>query len=138
MSLFGKLFRPDHVKDDGLSQSEREAIADALHFCMYADNKIAQAETQTVATWVNSLTWDPKLSYSAYESRSIAAARQAKENADLRRDFLLSIGKRLNSALSRNLAVSLAARLMNADGEQSEKETGVLAEIRAAAWGKKG
>ena len=138
MSLFGKLFRPEPGKDDGLTQGEREAIADALHFCMYADNRIATAETQLVETWTNTLTWDPKFSYSSYEARSIALARQAKESPGHRKEFLASLGKRLNSTNSRNLAISLAARLMNADGQQTENETGVLSEVRNAVWSKKG
>lgn len=130
-SLFN-LFNADNRAADGLSQSEREAIADALYFCMYADNRLTCAESRVIEDWQGALSWDAAMPFVSYEERSIAAARRAKDDATCRRDLLASIGARLVSEKSRATLESLTKRLAQADGDVCDAESGVLAELRAA------
>jgi uncharacterized tellurite resistance protein B-like protein len=127
---FSRFFNQKAATNDGLTQPQREAIADLLHYCLYADNNIALAETALIEDVVSSLTWDPNTSFGSFEARSIAAARQAKEDAAAREQFLKSIRQRLDKPGARSLAFDLCKQLFVADGVQSDKETVVLARIQ--------
>jgi hypothetical protein len=127
MSLF-KLFRAT-TTDDGLSQSEREAIADLLHYCMYADNHLALTEDKVIDDAVLSMNWDPRVAFESYEARSLARVREAKENAEARTAFYQSIQDRLKSKASRDRARSLSARLFQSDG-MTDKEVLLFSEIK--------
>jgi uncharacterized tellurite resistance protein B-like protein len=127
---FSRLFNPKSATNDGLKQPQREAIADLLHYCLYADNNIALAETALIEDVVSSLNWDPNISFGSFEARSVAAAREAKEDAAAREQFLKSIRQRLDKPQARALAFDLCKQLFVADGVQSDKETVVLARIQ--------
>jgi uncharacterized tellurite resistance protein B-like protein len=127
---FSRLFKQTSPVEDGLTQSEREAIADLLHYCLYADNHIALAETAVLNDIISTLSWDPNTSFSSFEGRSVSAAREAKENAAAREEFLQSIRGRLSKPQVRTLAFDLCKQLFVADGAQSDKETVVLARIQ--------
>lgn len=126
---FSRLFSQKSATNDGFTQSQREAIADLLHFCLYADNHIALAETKIIADAVGSMTWDPNVSFEVFEARSIAAARQAMEDASAGEEFLKSIRQRLDDAEARALALNLCKKLFVSDGTQSTSETLVLARV---------
>ena len=123
-----RLFHPKRSTKDDLTQPQREAIADLLHYCMYADNHIALAEVQIVNDVVGKFAWEPDVSFETFEVRSIASARAAKENLDSRKAFLDSIKHRLNTSASRALALDVCKRLFSADGV-SPKESTLLAQI---------
>jgi hypothetical protein len=113
-----------------LPQSEREAIVDLLHLCLYADTHISLKEGAFIADVVEVIGWDTKLSFSAYEQRSIAGARAARVDDKSKKDFIEYAAGRLASKGSKDLAVSLCADLFASDGTQ-EREAALLAEIRA-------
>lgn len=116
---------------DGLRQTQREAIADLLHFIVYADNHVALPEGEFVHDAIDGLAWDASLSFSAYETRSIADARRARENAAGRHEFLASIATRLDSAEARSRALTLAQGLIQADGQTTTGESALLSELQA-------
>ncbi len=130
MSLFNlfKAKQPEAPKD-GLSQPEREAILDLLNICIYADNHIAIAEGKVVEDFTRSLEWDPSVGFSAFETASITRARQAKEDATYRAEYLQSIKARLASDRSKKLAEETAKHLMSADGVKTDSEKAVLGTI---------
>jgi hypothetical protein len=118
-----RLFRPHETPRDGLTQSEREAMVDLLHYCMYADNHIALAEEQIVEETVSILNWDPGASFESYESRSIARAREAKEHPESREEFFKSVKDRLaSSPAARALALKVSRQIFRAHGARSEQE----------------
>jgi hypothetical protein len=121
-------FQTKTVVKDGLTQPQREAIADLLHFCMYADNHIALAETQVINDVVGTFAWDKNISFESFEVRSIAAARAAKETPDARQMFLDSIKERLPTSRSRGLALDACKKLFVADG-MNEKDAALLSRI---------
>jgi hypothetical protein len=114
-----------------LPQNEREAIVDLLHLCLYADAHISLKEGEFIADVVEVIGWDTKLSFSAYEQRSIAAARAARVDEKSKKEFIEYAAERLTSTGSKDLAVSLCADLFASDGTQ-EREAGLLAQIRAS------
>jgi hypothetical protein len=113
-----------------LPQSEREAIVDLLHLCIYADAHISLKEGQVVSDVVDVIGWDTKLSFSAYEQRSIAAAREARSDEKSQKEFIESAAKRLSSKGSKDLAVSLCGELFRSDGT-ADREAKLLMQIRA-------
>lgn len=113
-----------------LPQSEREAIIDLLHLCLYADAHISLSESGFINDVVNTIGWDQKLSFSSYESRSIAAARSARSDDITKKQFIEYAAERLQSKASKDLALSLCTDLMAADGIK-DKEAGLLAQISA-------
>jgi uncharacterized tellurite resistance protein B-like protein len=127
---FSRFFSAKPGAPDGLTQTQREAIADLLHFCVYADNHIALNETAAIERIVSTLNWDTSSSFASFESRSIAAARAAKENEFTREEFLKSIRLRLDQPAARTLALNLCKQIFVSDGAQSDKETVAFARIR--------
>ncbi len=113
-----------------LAQSEREAIVDLLHLCLYADGHISLQEGQFLAEVVNVIGWDTNLAFSSYESRSIAAARAAQGDERSKQEFITHAAARLRSGTARQLAVSLCRELIEADGT-SRKEGVVITQIRS-------
>ncbi len=124
-------FRKDEPSKPQLPQQEREAIVDLLHLCIYADAHIALNEGDFVSDVVETIGWDTQLSFSSYESKSIANARLAKESPEAKQEFLSFAAQRLQSNSSRVLALDLCQQLFSADGSTVEKEAALLGEIRA-------
>jgi hypothetical protein len=114
-----------------LPQKEREAIIDLLHLCLYADSHIALNEGKLVSELVETIGWDTNLSFSSYESKSIAAARAAKESPAAKQEFLSFASERLQSMESQTLALDVCKRLFYADGSTADNESALLSEIRA-------
>lgn len=119
-------------KNDGLSQAQREAIVDLLHYCMYADNLVALKEDQFINSVAATLNWDRNISFETYEGTSIGNARRAKEQSAYREAFLQSISSRLDKSEIRQLAFDLVKQLFTADSHLSEKESQQLPSIRKA------
>jgi uncharacterized tellurite resistance protein B-like protein len=115
-----------------LPQNEREAIIDLLHLCLYADAHIALREGEMIADVVETIGWDTRISFGSYESRSIAAARTAKETPEAKKPFISFAAERLQSPESRALALDLCKQLFSADGTTAENETTLLGQIRTA------
>ena len=92
-----------------LRQSEREAIVDLLHLCLYADGHIGVQESTLLSDVVEKLGWDANLSFSSYESRSIADARRARLDDTARQDFIAYAAERLCSNRSMALARSMSS-----------------------------
>ena len=123
------LFQKKKDAASNLPQPEREAIVDLLHLCLYADAHISLKEGDFIADVVNVIGWDTKLSFSAYEARSIAAARAARADEKSKQDFITHASQRLQSPASKELALFLCRDLAASDGT-SPREGVLLAEIR--------
>lgn len=124
------LFRHKETSKDGLTQPQREAIADLLYFCEFADNHIALAEDQVVDAVIASLSWDPNISVESYEAVALGKVREAKADPSAADEFFVSVRRRLDTPHARELALSVCKKLFLADGVQTEKETLLLATIR--------
>jgi DUF1680 family protein len=127
---FQKVFSADSTKkNDGLSQSQREAIVDLLHYCMYADNFVALAEDKFINAVAATLNWDKNISFEVYEGGSIGKARKAKESAGYRDTFYKDVVARLATKEARAMALKLCKELYNADS-MTESESQQLAVIK--------
>ena len=113
-----------------LPQPEREAIVDLLHFCLYADAHISLKEGEFISDVLEVIGWDTNLSFSAYEQRSISAARAARVDEKSKKEFIEYAAERLKSKGSKDLAVSLCADLLASDGTR-DREAQLLAQIKA-------
>lgn len=113
------------------TQSEREAIVDLLHLCIYADAHIGGKESEAVARVVESVGWDTQMSFSGYEPRSIASARAARGDEAMLRDFLQRARERLASRDSRAFALAKCMELAASDGTD-QREASLLTRIKAA------
>lgn len=130
--MFNRLFSHKANATDGLTQEQREAIVDVLHFCMFADNFIALSESQFIASEVETLNWDPKISFEYYQGKSIGAVRAALANVDARKKFVESVKQRLHTDQVRGMAFDLCQKLLVADGTETPSEFSAQEEIRQA------
>ncbi len=128
--MLNRLFTSKAEVKDGLTQAQREAIVDVLHYCMYADKLITISENQFVAAKVKSFSWDPKISFEYYQGKSIGAVRLALDNKDARERFFASLKQRLATPELRKQAFELCQKLFMADGNKSEGESASQAVIR--------
>jgi hypothetical protein len=124
------LFKTKKTAAPQLQQSEREAIVDLLHLCLFSDAHISLKEGEFIADVVNVIGWDTNLSFSSYESRSIAAARAARAEEKAKREFVAYAAERLKSPANRELALSLCRDLAASDGTSSSEGT-LIALIRS-------
>lgn len=99
-----------------LEQTEREAIVDLLHLCLYADSHIGTSESAVLTIAVETMGWDEKHDFSIYEQRSIPAARLARKDEFELPKFLENVARRIKTSGARELAMSLSADLFSADG----------------------
>jgi len=113
------------------TQPEREAIVDLLHLCIYADAHIGIKEGDYVPKVVDAIGWDTKLSFSAYEPRSIASARTASANEASLKDYLQRAAARLASKESRAFAIAKCSALTASDGTH-QKEASLIFRIKEA------
>ena len=130
--MLNRLFNHKSDAKDGLTQPQREAIVDVLHFCMYADNFIALSESKFIAAKVESFNWDPKISFEYYQNMSIGAVRAALPEPKKREQFLASVKQRLATAELRGMTFGLCRKLFAADGSTPDSELASLGEIRKA------
>ena len=129
---FKKLFHPAQQQNDGFTQSEREAIVDILHYCMYADRHIARSEDDMIETVARTLNWDPAISYEYYEGKSTGAVRRALAEKEFRDEFMKGIRSRLQKPEHRSFALSLANDLMLTDGLKKQEEFLALQSLKKA------
>ena len=127
---FKKLFQTTNKNNDGLTQSAREAIVDALHFCMYADRHIAVREDEFIETAARTLDWDTNISYEYYEGKSTGAVSAALSHEETRQAFFASLRERLPGRMERELTLQLAEGLTRSDGSQTEEEAAAVQELR--------
>jgi hypothetical protein len=127
--MLNRLFSSKADKNDGLTQAQREAIVDLLHYCMYADSRISLSESSFVAAKVQSFNWDPKISFESYQGKSIGVARNALSNADAKKNFFESVKQRVGGAGS--TAYDLCQKLFAADGK-TESEAVWQADVKKA------
>jgi hypothetical protein len=124
------LFKKQNKPAAQLPQSEREAIVDLLHLCLYADAHISLKEGEFIEDVIEVIGWDENLSFSSYEARSVAGARGARADEKSKKAFIEFAAERLKSQESRSLALSLCTDLFGADGTQ-DREAALLAQIKA-------
>lgn len=130
--MLNRLFSPTKEFNDGLSQPQREAMVDLLHFCMFADNLVALSETKFIAAEVHGFNWAPNISFEYYQGKSIGAVRAALESAEGKQHLLASIAQRLETKEARKQAFALCQKLFLSDGAKATTEFAAQGEVRKA------
>lgn len=136
MSKFpGNLFSPALSPTDGLSQSQREAIVDLLHYCMCADKELFPCEVDAFQDEIERFNWDPGVDFEPYAARSLEQAHGAVSSDELRQKALSSIASRLATDEAKSQALALCPQIFLADGHFAQEERAIFVEIkRAFGW----
>src|SRR5476651_2425151 len=113
-----KWFRSSPTSRDGLTQAQREAILDLLNYCSFVDHDIAHSEEITIDDVEFQLDWDHNTDFDYCVDKSIGVARKAIESKD-EAFFLQQLRARLDSKKSREAAVALCEKVIEADGRVS-------------------
>ena len=130
--MLNRLFSRKAGTKDGLTQPQREAIVDLLHYCMFADNLVTLSEAGFIEAIEESYSWDPNISLEYYQGKSIGATRAALANPEARKKFLESINQRLATADVKRKAFDLCEKLFLVDGAKPASEVAAQGEVRAA------
>ena len=130
MSIFTLLFGSDSNLDDGWTQPQREAVIDLLSVAIYADSHLSLAEQSAVDTQVHKMYWDSQLSVEAYSNGSINRARDARNNPDLKADYLQNIADKLETEIGKTKAYEICRSVLLSDG-QAETEVNFLANVKS-------
>jgi uncharacterized tellurite resistance protein B-like protein len=131
MTFLKKWFHPGPTSRDGLTQTQRETIVDLLNYLSFVDRDISDSEEIVIDDVEHQLDWDPNSDFDYYVDKSIAVARKAIESKD-EGFFLQQIQTKLDSKLSRTIAVSLCEKLIKADGRVTPEENATLLSIKRA------
>jgi len=113
-------------------QSQREAIFDFLLLAMYADSSLRLAEDRRVYELISPLGWESYQDSDEYAETATARVRAASETSAATEAFLGDLNTRLATAEARNLALSLARKLAEADDTIQSEESQLLAAAKAA------
>ncbi len=69
------LFQPQETPDDGLNQTQREAIVDLLNYCSFVDHSITINESDIIDGLEHQLHWDENTDFDYYENKSVGLVR---------------------------------------------------------------
>lgn len=128
--LLAHLFTPTVSSADGLSQSQREAIVDLLHFCMCADDKLRAIEDRVISNEVARFGWDGPVPFGAFAQDSLERATAALTRYATRSAFIADVAERLGNARTKARAMLVCQQLLLADREYPDAEQVVFREIR--------
>lgn len=115
--MLNRLFKRTETKPtDGLLQAEREAIIDLLHYAMYTDKRLSEAEDLFVDKYVENLAWESGTTPDIYVNQSLNKVRNELRTDEARDEYLAGLSTRFQSAHARAKALNLLQSLMQADG----------------------
>ena len=97
-----------------MTQDQCEAIADLLHFCQYADNRLSLREERSIEQAVQALGWDQNVLWDDFETRSLSRVRQALDGQN--DEFLALTAERLGETRVKQQALELVQKLFSSDG----------------------
>lgn len=133
--LLPRIFSPGASPTDGLSQAQREAIVDQLHFCMCADQELLPSKSGEIAHEVSGFNWDPAVDFEAFAEKSKDRARAAVADPGMRKAVLASVAERLATTEMMTRGLELCVNVFKVDGEFAPEERTVFHEIkRAFGW----
>ena len=123
--------RPEE-KQDGLKQHQREAIIDALLYCLYADDYDDPAERTVMDKSIAKMNWEAGSSIQDYIHAASEKVQRAVSVPDNEQQFLREISHRLEDRETRFQAIQLCKILLYSDLFFSDEEARALAELSRA------
>jgi hypothetical protein len=114
---------------DGLKQHQREAIIDALLYCLYADDYDDPAERSVIDKSIARLNWESEVSISDYIQSASENVKLAVSNQVTEQQFLHDINQRLEDMETKFNAIQFCKILFYSDLFFSEEEVRALAEL---------
>ncbi|MEM9158682.1 MAG: hypothetical protein AAGB46_06495 [Verrucomicrobiota bacterium] len=127
MSIFTLLFGSDTNEEDGWTQPQREALINLLTLAMYADSHLSLSEQQAIDAHIEKLYWNSDASVEAFSNRSITRARDARNNDELKQDYLSDIADQLGDAKGK--AYEICKSVLASDGH-AEEEAAFLSSVK--------
>ncbi len=129
MRRFSKLLATSVGTTDFLKQEQREAILDAMHYCMLVDGRPVIAEEDLIEEWTARLRWEGSVSLKDYVLESVAKARRARNEPEFHRAYVRDISVRLADATTRQRALRLCEKIVAADGRTLPVEMALVDEL---------
>jgi len=130
--MLNRLFKRTETKTtDGLLQAEREAIIDLLHYAMYTDKRLSDAEDLFVDKYVENLAWESGTTVDIYVNQSLNKVRNELRTDEARDEYLAGLSTRLQSTHARSKALNLLQALIQADGTTDAEHSLLNAAKRA-------
>ena len=117
--------RPEE-KQDGLKQHQREAIIDALLYCLYADDYDDPAERTVMDKSIARMNWEAGPGIQDYIISASAKVKLALSSPDEEQQFLREISHRLEDRETRFKAIQLCKILLYSDLFFSDEEARAL------------
>jgi hypothetical protein len=120
---------PPKRKGDRLKQHQREAIIDALLYCLFADDFDDPAERQIMDRSIARMQWESDLAVNDYVQAASARIKLAVKSRDSEKQLLLDIRDRLETKKACFEVMQLCKILLYSDGFFPEKEVRALSEL---------
>ena len=129
MISFKSIFKSHETPDDGLNQSQREAIVDLLNYCSFVDHNISISESDLIDGLEYQLHWDANTDFDYYENKSVGLVRGVLDQPESVTEFLKEVRTRLDSPKSREVALGLVDKIIKTDGKVTAEESQAYAAI---------
>ena len=117
------------ARKDRLNQGQREAIIDALLYCLYADDYDDPAERNIMDKSIARLNWESGISVTDYIEFATEKVNRALSSEESEQAFLASISERLEDWERRFQTLQLCKILFYSDMFFSDEEVRALTEL---------
>lgn len=122
---FSKLFKRRQPELD-LSQTQREALIDAMVFAMMADGEMAEEEREELNRSLDEIEWSGEKNRELFISESIERVEHATSSGQAAREYIGGISERLERDELREHAYAIASRIVCSDHDVAEAERGLM------------
>jgi hypothetical protein len=104
-----------------MTQPQREALIDLLHFALLADSHVSLKEDSSLSTAIDNIGWDSPRPRDIHMLNSISRARRATESDEAGSDFIRMRALQFETSESQLEAVTALNTLMSSDGISPEE-----------------
>ena len=119
-------------KSDGLQQEQREAMIDAMLYCLFADDYDDPMERHVLDKAIAKFSWESNTDIPEYIESASAIVREALASRESEQQLLKDISRRLTNWETRFQAIQFCKILLYSDLFVSNEEVRALAELSAA------
>ena len=120
------------ANSDGLKQSQREAMVDAMLYCLFADDYDDPMERQVLDRAIARFNWESETSIPDYILAASGRVHEAVGDPATEQNLLNDISNRLENWEIRFQAIQLCKILFYSDLFFSDEEVRALAQLKSA------
>lgn len=133
--MWQDFFSIDWDSVEGWTQSQREALVDAMVWMMYADRHLADVEASAIRQEAEDVSWAGPMPIGDYVLASISQLRQVLGDAAKEEAYLKDVVDRLETEKARRQAVESCRHVALSDLEEDGGEHAFMKRLRAAVEG---